>query len=176
MKIWKYMPTAVFYFFLQTGCAQIPENRPPLENPSFDRKLSQLLSFSVPLIGAEELKNIQSEVHIFDARELQEYEISHMAGAKYLGYNQFDPDRLKNIAKSDTIVLYCSVGYRSEKIGEKLKKMGYTHVFNLYGSIFEWVNKGYPIVDKNGKTTTRLHTYNKNWSKWVEPGKAQKTW
>ena len=50
-------------------------------------------------------------------------------------------------SKSDTIVLYCSIGYRSEKIGEKLVEMGYGHVFNLYGGIFEWVNRDLPVYN-----------------------------
>lgn len=176
MKIWKYLPAIVFQFFVQIGCTQIPENRPQVENPEFDQKLSQLLNFSVPLIGVSELKDIQREVYIFDTREWDEYQVSHIKGASYLGYDNFDKNRLKNVPKDATIVLYCSVGYRSEKIGNKLKQLGYYKVFNLYGSIFEWVNQGNPIVDMNGNATNRLHTYNKAWSKWVEPGKVKKTW
>jgi len=33
--------------------------------------------------------------------------------------------------------VYCSLGIRSEVIAKKLKKAGYTNVFNLYGGIFE---------------------------------------
>jgi len=54
--------------------------------------------------------------------------------------------------------------------------MGYKNVYNLYGSIFEWVNDGNEVVDKNNKPTDEVHTYNKKWSKWVEEGKAKKIW
>ncbi len=155
---------------------QAPADRPRLENPKFDKKVENLLGFTVPLIGVKELKNIQSEVHIFDTRKEEEYAVSHIPDATYLGYDSFDPQKLEGIPKSDTIVLYCSVGYRSEKIGERLQKMGYTKVFNLYGSLFEWTNKGYPLVDAGGRSTKKIHTYNKNWSQWVDDGKAEKTW
>lgn len=81
-----------------------------------------------------------------------------------------------DIPKDAKIVLYCSVGYRSEKIGEKLQKMGYTDVNNLFGSLFEWVNRGYKVVDKDGNETQKVHTYNKDWSQWVDETKAKKTW
>ncbi len=176
MNLKKYLPPIVFFFLLQIGCAQIPADRPPLKNGQFDKKLTQMLRFSVPIIGVEELYNIQNEVHIFDTREWSEYQVSHIKGAQYLGYDQFDATRLQELPKDAKIVLYCSVGYRSEKIGERLQKMGYENVYNLYGSIFEWANQGKEMVDSKGQPTKQLHTYNKNWSRWVEPGKAEKTW
>lgn len=162
--------------FLNIGCAQVPEERPQVENPAFDKKLVKLLQFSVPLIGVEELRNIQREVYIFDTREWREYEVSHIEGAKYLGYADFDAKRLQEIPKNAKIVLYCSVGYRSEKIGERLQKMDFENVYNLYGSIFEWANEGYPVVDAKGKTSNKMHTYNKSWSKWLNAEKITKIW
>jgi len=137
---------------------------------AFDEMLENLLSFSVPYITVDELKEMDG-VCLLDARELEEYKVSHIEGAQYIGYNDFSKKALENIPKEQTVVIYCSVGYRSEKIGEKLQRMGYIEVYNLYGSIFEWVNEGYPVVDENG-TTTRVHTYNKRWSKWLQNGQA----
>ena len=48
--------------------------------------------------------------------------------------------KVEDIARESTIVVYCSVGYRSEKIAEELDKLGFTNVSNLYGGIFEWIN------------------------------------
>lgn len=174
----KYLFSVLISFLTMAfACGQpAPADRPQLENPEFDKKLENLLRFSIPLIGVKELKNIQSEVHIFDTRKEEEYAVSHIPGATFLGYDSFDPKQLAEIPKTDTVVLYCSVGYRSEKIGERLRKMGYTNVLNLYGSLFEWTNAGYPLVDKNGDPTQKVHTYNKNWSKWVDDRKAEKIW
>lgn len=163
---------------VQLACtnAQVPTDRPHCENAAFDEKVSKTISFTVPLIGVKELSEIKNEVSIFDTRKKEEYDISHIDGAQYLGYRDFDITRLKDIPKDSKIILYCSIGYRSEKIGEKLLKQGYTKVYNLYGSLFEWINQGYALVDKNGQTTKKIHTYNKNWSKWVEEGKGEKLW
>jgi len=174
----KFTISSFFFFTILAGaCGQeIPQGRPQLTNPAFDNKLVNLLDFTVPLIGVKELKNIQDEVYVFDTRNEEEYEVSHIPGASFLGYKSFDPGMVQNLSKSDTIVLYCSVGYRSEKIGKRLIQMGYIHVFNLYGSIFEWTNQNYPLVDKSGKATHQVHTYNQNWSQWIEDGKAEKIW
>jgi 3-mercaptopyruvate sulfurtransferase SseA len=71
---------------------------------------------------------------------------------------------------SATIVLYCSVGMRSEKIGKKLLEAGYKNVYNLYGSLFEWVNQGKPVYKKNGVQTSEIHTYSESWSRWLSRG------
>ena len=162
----------------QSGCAQnVPSQRPPLGDPAYDQKLQSLLRFNVPLIGVEELENIQNEVVIFDTRKREEYAVSHIPGARFLGYQEdFAPNRLQGISKEQLIVLYCSVGYRSEKIGARLRQRGYTNIYNLYGSIFEWVNQERPLVDTTGAPTIRLHTYNRNWSRWVTNPKVEKTW
>jgi len=166
----------VVSWIFQIGCTQTPANRPKIENPAFDQKLQHLLRFSVPLIGVQELRNIQSEVYIFDTRKQEEYAVSHIAGAKYAGYEDFDEQVLQGVPGDAKIVLYCSVGYRSEKIGEQLQKRGYENVYNLYGSIFEWANQGYPVVDAQGKPVKKVHTYNKAWSKWMEAPGIQKIW
>ena len=164
------------FIFMEPACGQPPANRPPVKNDAFDKELTRLLSFSVPTIGVQELRDIQNEVYIFDAREEEEYLASHIEGARYLGYKNFDKQALASVPQGAKVVLYCSVGYRSEKIGERLQKMGFTEVNNLYGSIFEWVNQGYPVVGPDGKPTLKVHTYNAKWSRWVDNDKAEKVW
>jgi rhodanese-related sulfurtransferase len=144
--------------------------------PAFDAELTRLLSFTIPTMSVEELQRQQAEVLIFDTREKGEYEVSHLPGARYLGYEHFEASRLSGVPKGAKIVLYCSVGYRSEKIGERLKRMGFTQVFNLYGSIFEWVNHGFPVEKSPGRTTYEVHTYNAEWSHWVNNPKMVKQW
>ena len=166
----------VTFIIMEPACSQPPGARPSVKNKAFDEELARLLSFSVPTIGVKELKDIQNEVYIFDAREEEEYLASHIKGARYLGYKKFDEQKLAGVPKNAKVVVYCSVGYRSEKIGERLQKMGFTDVSNLYGSIFEWVNRGYPVVGQNGEPTRKIHTYNAKWSQWVDNDEAEKVW
>jgi len=171
--------STLFFFltFIGVSCAQEPAVRPHCVDKQFDKKVSRTIRFSVPVVGVEELRQMQDgEVLILDAREKEEFETSHIKGAEYFGYNNLEMSVLEDVPKDQPIVLYCSIGYRSEKVGEKLQQMGFTKVYNLYGSIFEWVNQGEPVVDKEEQPTEEVHTYNKKWSKWVEDGKAVKVW
>ena len=163
------------YGFVSSCSAQAPATV-SVKSEKFNKKLEFLLSFSVPVIDVKELSENKDQYLILDAREQEEFEISHIEGAEYIGFDKPEFDILAETDKDQPIVLYCSVGYRSEKLGEKLKKRGFTNVTNLYGSIFEWANEDLPLVDENGQPTTKVHTYNKKWSKWVEEGKAEKVW
>jgi len=145
-------------------------------DPEFEKKVDSYLNYDIPAITVNNLIAIQNDVVLLDAREMEEYEISHIPGAKYIGYDKFDENHLKGIKKDQRIVVYCSIGYRSEKIGEKLKKLGYKNAYNLFGSIFEWANAGQPLVDKQGNITNKIHTYSKKWSKWVKSDQVKKVW
>ena len=165
-----------FLLLTTTSCAQTPANRPHIDNPDFDKKISSLIRFSVPVMGVDELEKIKDEVVLLDARQKVEFDVSHIKDAQYIGYDDFEPSRLEGIEKNKKIVVYCSIGYRSEKIGEKLHNLGYNNVYNLYGSIFEWVNQGNEVVNKKGNPTKKVHTYNRKWSQWLKEGKAEKVW
>jgi rhodanese-related sulfurtransferase len=140
---------------------------------SFEVLKNEIIYKTVPLISVEKLKQVEktkSPLLIIDAREKEEYNVSHIKGAKYVGYDNFKASTLKEIDKETTIVVYCSVGYRSEKVGEKLKRIGFSKVMNLQGGIFDWVNSGYPVYDNNGKETKKIHAYDKSWGKWLTKG------
>lgn len=111
----------------------------------------------------------QEEVILLDSRSPEEYEVSHLPGAKYVGYDNFSSDAVEDLDRDITVVVYCSVGYRSEKIGEKLQEMGFKEVYNLYGGIFDWKNNKNPVLN-NGIETDSVHTYNRSWSKWLLEG------
>lgn len=173
------MKKLLFFLFLfgaSRACTQVPEVRPSIQNPAFDQRLTELLSFTIPLIGVKELKQNLNNYQILDAREREEYDISHIPGALYIGYKAFDESLTKKLDKQKPIVVYCSVGYRSEKIAERLRALGFQKVYNLYGSIFEWANLGYPLVDTQGQITHRIHTYNEAWSRWVEAKGLEEIW
>jgi rhodanese-related sulfurtransferase len=145
-------------------------------NPAFHGRLQNLLSFDVPVISVDSAADSLEEFTLLDTREWDEYQISHLPGAQHAGYRDFDLQEWKEMDTNTPILVYCSVGYRSERIGAKLKAAGYKRVYNLYGSIFEWVNQGYPIVDSSGQQTNHLHTYNRRWSRWVEDKNLILTW
>ncbi|WP_243473000.1 rhodanese-like domain-containing protein [Winogradskyella sp. MH6] len=138
--------------------------------------LSELLkkynNESIPYISVQELAMQKTDAILLDARELKEYEVSHLKDALYVGYDEFN---LKNTTKQlnnkdQMIVVYCSLGVRSEDIAEQLKKEGYTNVYNLFGGIFEWKNNNHKVYDNKEEPTENVHAFSKKWSKWLLKG------
>lgn len=136
---------------------------------SLDEELKTLYKKTVPVISMDDAQHSSSAVFL-DTREPDEYKVSHLPKAKLVGYDDFKLSSVAKIPKQDTIIVYCSVGYRSERIGEQLQKAGYKHVFNLYGGIFNWKNHDGTILDASGKPTEKVHTYNKDWSRFLKKG------
>lgn len=156
----------------QFSCAQQQvafQNEAVVSNPKFDNKIKEYLDFSVPTIHVDSLHKYFSNYIVFDAREENEYETSHLPGAIFIGYKNPNLSIQPFLEDHKKIVVYCSIGYRSEKIGEQLQAKGF-EVYNLYGSIFEWVNKGYPLENYNAQKTKKIHGYSKSWSQWIEHG------
>ncbi|MEE9362661.1 MAG: rhodanese-like domain-containing protein [Cellulophaga sp.] len=120
----------------------------------------------VAYISTEELQE-KPPVFLLDSRKKKEYKVSHIANAVWVGYNKFKPKTITRLIpdKSTSIVVYCSIGVRSNQIGEKLVKMGYTNVHNLYGGIFKWANEKKPVVDSKNTFTKKVHAYDKTWGK-----------
>jgi rhodanese-related sulfurtransferase len=145
-----------------------------LAQKTVDEVLQQYNTHSIPYISVEGLRALQinGEIVILDTRETSEFEVSSISGAKCVGFNDFSVEDISAEIKDkkQPIIVYCSLGIRSEEIGEKLEKAGYTNVQNLYGGIFEWKNKGYPVLNQNNTETDSVHTFSKSWSKWLSKG------
>ncbi|NRD21746.1 rhodanese-like domain-containing protein [Winogradskyella litoriviva] len=126
---------------------------------------------SVPYISVDELAMPKTDAILLDARELSEFNVSHLEDAICVGYDEFNLETTTELLpdKSATIVVYCSLGIRSEDVAEQLKKAGYTNVFNLFGGIFEWKNNDFTIYNTEGETDD-VHAFSKEWSKWLTKG------
>ena len=139
------------------------------KNKSLDIEVKTLYKNTVPVISKVDAEKTITAT-VLDTREAEEFNISHIPNARMVGYDEFDLASVASIPKDDTIIVYCSIGYRSERIGEKLLGAGYTQVFNLYGGIFNWKNKNGVVLDASNDTTERVHTYNKSWSRFLLEG------
>lgn len=153
----------LLYLLFSTGIfAQTP----------IDSLLTKYNKKSVSYITIKEFKELKNPI-ILDTREQKEFNVSHIENAYCVGYDKFNSkivkEKFKNV--NDTIIVYCSVGIRSETIGTKLKKLGYKNVYNLYGGIFEWKNNNQPVVDNNQEITDNVHVFSKEWSEYLIKGK-----
>ena len=137
-------------------------------NNDYQILLRSLLQHSVPEITVQQAFE-RDGVIFLDTRKKAEFDVSHLRSAIWVGYSDFDFNKITDIVKQQQIIVYCSVGFRSEKITEKLLADGYENVSNLYGGIFEWVNNGFEVVNTSG-ITSNVHTFSRNWGKWLQKG------
>ena len=152
----------IFLFFTSIGFAQ----------ESISELLKKHNSESIPYISVQELAMPKTDAILLDSREIIEFETSHLKNAIHVGYDNFDITTITNqiTDKSKTIVVYCSLGVRSEDIAEQLKKENYTNVYNLFGGIFEWKNNDYSVYNNADEPTENVHAFSKEWSKWLLKG------
>jgi rhodanese-related sulfurtransferase len=159
---------AISYIFVFLGATSL------FSQQTLEEVLAKYNDDSIPYISSETLANLEDNTAtiVLDTREKKEYEVSHIRGAIHVGYKTFDINTVsENIKNKDTpIVVYCSLGIRSEDIGETLEKAGYTKVKNLYGGIFRWKNKDFSVVNTQQKETDSVHVYSKKWGKWLYKG------
>ena len=50
------------------------------------------------------------------------------------------------VQMDEHIVVYCQSGHRSNIAAETLADLGYTHVYNVNGSMNAWVAAGFPVA------------------------------
>mmetsp|Transcript_30346 Transcript_30346/g.59279 ORF Transcript_30346/g.59279 Transcript_30346/m.59279 type:complete len:159 (-) Transcript_30346:204-680(-) len=107
-------------------------------------------------------------VLLLDVRAKEEFEVSHIEGALWVGNDGELADEVleKHLNDQKTMVAcYCSVGYRSAKLAEKLKKERGApdgKFVNVEKSIFGWANSGKPVV-KDGQKASAVHPFSSVW-------------
>ena len=127
---------------------------------------------SVPQLSTEALAARLAAPHrpkplLLDVRTPAEFAVSHLPGAMQIDPN-VDPRKLKLPAdKGAPVVVYCSVGYRSSMLVQRLQEAGYTNVQNLDGSIFRWANEGRPLTD-GVRAVTSVHPYDRTWGRLLQ--------
>ncbi len=101
------------------------------------------------------IKNGEKIVFV-DVREEKERNISTLPQA--ISKDEFEKSYEKYAGS--TIIVYCTIGYRSGKYCEKFKNL---KIYNLSGGVLAWSHSQGEFY-KNGKSTTEVHTYSKDWN------------
>ncbi len=105
---------------------------------------------------------------ILDVRQPEEFDVSHLPGARRVDPQSKAAAIQPLVATNQPVIVYCSVGYRSSELAQRLMKAGMTNVFNLEGSIFQWANEDRPLVNRQGEAK-RVHPYNQRWGALLKP-------
>lgn len=168
--------TLTFYLFCLsfTSAANAQSH---IENQRLDKIHSKIMTDYPQLshVSAEEITALLADENVLflDVREPKEYAVSHINGAirvdpkiKAEDFNALYADRVRG----KTVVLYCSVGRRSSKLGDRVRAdlmaAGARSVSNLEGGIFRWHNEDRPVTRETG-TTEKIHPFNRWWSRLV---------
>ena len=116
--------------------------------------------FKVPTVDPQTLRDWQktSDIVLVDVREDGERSVSVVPGA--ISYKEFQEHPAKYRDKK--VIAYCTIGYRSAKVVQKLRAKG-IKAWNLKGSILFWVHEKGEVVDPKGRTTQKVHVYGKDW-------------
>ncbi len=160
------MRMCLFLLFLGLSQTAMPQ----VKSKSFQFLLNTILSAKTPVINIKEAAAKKNNYTFLDAREAKEYKVSHISNARFVGSEQFELRAISDLPKNKPLIVYCSIGKRSEKITKKLLKEGFRNVYNLYGGIFEWVNEGNGVVDNENKPTNKVHAYGRFWGQFLEKG------
>lgn len=92
----------------------------------------------------KKLRN-KDDLQLVDVREPYEFKVCHLPGAKLIPLHSI-PEKIQEIDRNKTVVIYCHRGIRSDLVIQYLtKKQGYRNLLVLAGGINAWASE----VDKS---------------------------
>ena len=84
---------------------------------------------------------------LLDVRTPKEFRNGHMEGAILLDYHSSDfVDRLKDLDRDRTYLIYCRSGNRSGRSLAIFEKLGFLHAYHLDTGLIGWLREKYPLV------------------------------
>jgi rhodanese-related sulfurtransferase len=110
----------------------------------------------------------EGNILCLDTRAPDEYAVSRISNSKQIDYQSPTPWKDIDLNNINKVVCYCSVGYRSSIVADKLtehfkdQRQDDISVYNLEGGIFQWVISGNKV---NGETDNKVHHYSTLWGK-----------
>ena len=86
---------------------------------------------------------------LVDVRSPEEHQSGEIPGTDFnIDFREIKSRHRELGAKPDDhIVVYCQSGHRSNIAAETLADLGYTHVYNVSGSMNAWMEAGYPVAE-----------------------------
>ena len=135
-----------------------------------DYKIMIEKKYEFPTISPDSASKIlyNDDIIFLDTREPEEYNVSHLPNAILFGYDDPNWKAVDTLNKNITVIVYCSIGVRSQNIAEELNEKGFNNIKNLYGGIFLWADQSREMFDNQNNETSKVHGYNKFWGRWVK--------
>ena len=85
---------------------------------------------------------------LIDVRSPEEHSAGFIPGTDFnIDFREIKTrHREIGVPLDEHIVVYCQSGHRSNIAAETLADLGYTHVYNVRGSMNAWLEAGYPVT------------------------------
>ena len=110
------------------------QNKKMVKSKSYDLLLKKLLKHNVPEVSVDSLKNLQ-DVLLLDAREIDEYNVSHLKNANWVGYKTFNIESLHFKNKNQPIVVYAQLAIEVKKSLKSLLMQALL-IYGIYTVVF----------------------------------------
>jgi len=94
---------------------------------------------------AYQMLHERQEVFLLDVRTPGEFREVRLDGARLIPIDQLQR-RMQEVPKDRPVLVYCAVGSRSSQVVGYMARIGFPEVYNLYGGIYAWSKKGYPVL------------------------------
>ncbi|WP_420385171.1 rhodanese-like domain-containing protein [Roseivirga sp.] len=136
---------------------------------AFKKGIYSLWDANVHRIDSTEASELLKEKKpfIIDARTPEEYNVSHIDGAV-----RFEESLIGNIPNDRPILIYCTLGVRSNRTAKELSDLGFKEIYDMKDGILGWANGELPVVNTENEPTENIHTYNKSFAPLLKRGKA----
>jgi rhodanese-related sulfurtransferase len=110
------------------------------------------VSWSLALAGVQEISSRDAKtlleknrnVFLLDVRTPQENSQARLPGTVLIPINEIE-QRIKEVPRNKTILVYCAVGSRSKSVAEHLSRNGYKDVYTMTDGIVGWYRNGFPL-------------------------------
>jgi len=99
-------------------------------------------------VSAEEAARLIGTLNnlvILDVRTQEEYDIEHIQNAVLIPVQELE-NRVGELFKDETLLVYCRTGNRSQTAVNILEENGFTKIYHMNGGITAWKSAGYPTV------------------------------
>jgi len=129
--------------FTFISCAQNTAKKETRNDETISAQNEQV----VELIDPKDLHAKLGGIQLIDIRTSREFNGGYIKGA--VNINFFDRDFIDQMSKLDKgkeIYIYCRSGNRTSKAAARLRKQGFTKIYDLRGGILNWNRNKLEIV------------------------------
>jgi len=110
---------------------------------------------NIDIVDAKYTIESNKDIVVIDVRTISEYKSGHISDAISIPLLSLK-QRINELDKEDSIIVYCKGGSRSEEACKILTQNGFENIFNLEGGIDAWSFAGYEIVESTDEKSDSI--------------------